>query len=134
MKSYIGDKKKLYTLIHEFLEGSSENGEKSFEKLINIIQSQQIEKDREEMYQFLEIIKSIGEHHHRDRHFNERMNQLLLHYKDQIKQTLSNIDIFHIFENNKKIALFLLKEEIMTISDEICIEMINKIENNGKLY
>ena len=50
-----------------------------------IIKKQRIEEDEEEMYQFLKIIKSIGEHHHRDQHFNESMNQLLFHYKDKIK-------------------------------------------------
>ena len=96
LESYIEDKKNLYTSIHGFLEESDENSEKSFQELINIIRNQQFEKDEKEMSQFLEIIKSIEEHHHRAQQFNERMNQLLLHYKDQIKQTMSNIKIFHI--------------------------------------
>ena len=84
------------------------------------------------MRQFLQIVKSIGEHHHRDQQFNKRMNQLLEYYKDQIKQTLSNSEIFHIFENNKKVVLFLLKKkDIITISDELCNEIISKVENNG---
>ena len=98
------------------------------------MRSQQIVEDKEEMHQFLEIINNIGEHHHRDQHFNERMNQLILHYKDQIKQTLSNQEIFHIFENNLKIVHFLLQKDIITISDDIFDEMINKIEHNGKQY
>ena len=135
MENYIENKKYLYTSILEFLEESDEDNDdevrkESFQKLINIINSQQVEKDGEEMLQFLEIIKIIGEHHHRDQHFNEGMNQILLYYKDQIKQTFSNTKIFHIFENNKKIVLFLLKNDIITISDEICNEMINKIDYN----
>ena len=124
MESYIKDKKKLYSSILEFLEESDEHNDdevktESFDQLIDIFQSQQIEGDVKEMRQFLEIIKSIGENHHRDRHFNENINKLLLHYKDQIKQTFSNTEIFHIFENNKKVVLFLLKEGILTISEEI---------------
>ena len=38
------------------------------------------------------------------------------------------------FENNKKIVLLLLQEDVMTISDEIYREMISKIENKGKRY
>ena len=101
---------------------------------MNDIEKHQIGKDGEEMYQFLEIIKSIGDHHHRDQHFNNRMNQILEHYKDQIKKTLSNIEIFHIFKNNKKIVYFLLKNDIITITDEIYNEMMNKVEINGKRY
>ena len=45
---------------------------------------------------------------------------------------MPNLEIFHLFENNKKIVLFLLQNEIIRISDEICIEIVNKVENNGK--
>ena len=139
MESYIEDKKNLYTQILEFLEDSDEHNDdkvtkESFEKLINVIKSQQIETDKEEMRQFVEIIKSIGENHHRDHHFNKGINQLLLHYKQQIKQTLSNSEIYHMFEDNKKVVLFLLKQDIITISDEISKEMMNKQENNGNRY
>ena len=44
------------------------------------------------MHQFLEIIRCVGENHHRNQQFNESMNKLILHFKDQIKQTLSNIE------------------------------------------
>ena len=71
MESYIDVKKYLYTSILEFLEESDERNDdeiskESFQKLINIIKNQHIECDVEEMRQFLEIIKSIGEHHHFD--------------------------------------------------------------------
>ena len=126
MESYIKNKKNLYTAILEFLEGSDKRSEdefnnESFQKLINIIKNQQIEENEEEMHQFLEIIKRIEDNHHRDQHFNERMNQLLDYYKDQIKQTLSNLEIYHIFKNNKKIVYFLLQKGIITISYEIYI-------------
>ena len=134
MESYIDDKKNLYSSILEFLEESDGYNNDGFQKLIDVIRNQQIEGNSEEMRRFLEIIKSIGENHHRDQHFNDEINQILEHYKDQIKQTLSNTEIFHIFENNKKIVLFLLKTNIITINDEICHEILNKIENNGNRY
>lgn len=85
MESYCEDKKNLYALIHEFLDESEESNDdevskNTFEKLIDLIRNQQIVGDGSEMRQFLEIIKRIGEHHHRDQYFNERLNQLLLHY------------------------------------------------------
>ncbi|KAK8839416.1 hypothetical protein M9Y10_031766, partial [Tritrichomonas musculus] len=139
MESYIEDKKNLYASILEFLEESKDDNDgevmtESFQQLITVIKSQHIEENAEEMRQFLEIIKSIGLHHHRDQHFNEKMNQLLIRYKDQIKQTLSNLEIFRIFENNKKIVLFLLQNELITISNEIYKEILNKIEKNGNRY
>ncbi|KAK8883930.1 hypothetical protein M9Y10_043032 [Tritrichomonas musculus] len=139
MESYIEDKKNLYTSILNFLEESDEPNDdeirkESFQKLTNVFKNQEIEGDCEEMRQFLEIVKCIGEHHHRDQNFNRRVNELLEHYQDQIKQTLSNLDIFHIFENNKKIVLFLIQKCIITMSDEIYKEIVYKLENNGKRY
>ena len=139
MESYIEDKKNLYISILNFLEepdnhNDDKASQKSFQELINIITSQKIEEDAEEMRQFLELIKSIGEHHCRDQQFNERMAQLLLHYKTQIKQTLTNLEIFQIFANNKKTVLFLIQNGIITISDEIYMQIVNKIENNGNRY
>ena len=114
MESYIEDKKNLCMLIHKLIEESDEYNSNEvcnecFQQLINFNKSQQIEEDVEEMRQFLEIIKNIGENHHRNQHLNEVMNQIILHNKDQIKQNLTDMEIFHIFENNKKIVLFLLK-------------------------
>ena len=135
MESHIEEKKNLYTLILKFLEESDDpNDDDARKNLINYIKSHQIEGDTEEMYQFLEIIKNIGEYHHHDQRFDENLNQLLFHYKDQIKRTLSNPEIFNIFQNNKKVVLFLLQNGIITFSDEIYTEMIYKIENNGNRY
>ena len=92
MESYIKDKKSLYNSIMDFLDESDEYNDnnaskKSFEKLITLIKSQQIEEDAEEMRQFLELIKSIGDHHQRYREFNERISQLLLHYEIYQRRT-----------------------------------------------
>ena len=96
------DKKNLCPTILKFLEESDEDNddESKNETIQEIIKVQQIEGDAEEMRQFLEIVNSIGEHHHRDQHFNE------------------------------KIILFLIKKDIITISDEIYLEIVKKVENN----
>lgn len=130
MESYIEDKKKLYSAIHEFLESpgeinNDEFNDESFQEITNLVNDQQIEGDPEEMRHFLEIIKNISDNYHRSCFFNEKINQILLYYKDQIKQYLTDIEIFHIFESNKKIILFLLKSDIITNSESICSEMMS---------
>lgn len=64
-----------------------------------------LEDDKEEMTQFLLIIKSISGNHHRDINFNKKIKDILQYYKEQIKQALSNDEMFYIFENNKLIVL-----------------------------
>ena len=90
--------------------------------------------NREELTQFLLTIKSISDHHQRDVYFNKKINQILQHYKDQIKQTLPNDEIIHIFESNKLIVLFLLKNDIITISEDIYKYIVRIIESNGNRY
>ena len=54
----------------------------------------QIDNDQEGYQQFLQIVNSISDNHCRKHNFNTKVNQLLLHYKSQIKQTLSNPSSF----------------------------------------
>ena len=135
MEDYIEDKKKLYTSIIEFVENEEDiNNEIYFDKLKSLIKSQQIEGSHEEMEEFLCIIQVICDNHHRNPNFIKRLQQILQQYKEQIKQTLSNNEIFRIFINNKLIVLFLLKAGIITITDSIFSVMMNKIDSNGNRY
>ena len=135
MDQYIEDKKTLYSSIYSFIENSDEESNKEcFQNLTNLVKNQKIEEDGKEMLQFLNIIRSLGDNYHRDQYFNQKINQILLHYKDQIKQTLSNFEIFHLFENNKNIILFLLKNDILTITEQIYKEILNKKEPNEIQY
>ncbi|KAK8835254.1 hypothetical protein M9Y10_039802 [Tritrichomonas musculus] len=132
MESYIADKKKLYTAILEFLENSDENLDDTandiyFERLSPI-------EDCENMKDFLRIIKNISDEHHRDTNFITRTKQLLLHYKQQIKQTLSNEEIFNLFADNKLLVHFLLTNDIIKMTDKICYEMMNKYESEDNRY
>ena len=86
------------------------------------------------MAQFLSILKSISDNHHRDADFNANIKKILKHFQDQIKQTLSNEKIFRIFESNKLIVLFLLKNGIIDFTETIYKELINNIEANGNRY
>lgn len=94
--NYIENNLKLYLSIHKFLENSDEE--------LNEENFPEIYKNREEMHQFLEIISRIGEHHHHNQNFNEKMNQILLHYQEQIKQTMPNDETFDAFKNSKKLV------------------------------
>ena len=139
MERYIADKKRLYISILEFLENSDENfdgttNEKYLERLSPIIKQQVKDGDCENMKEFLLIIKNISNEHHRDTNFIARTKQLLLHYKSQIKQTLSNEDIFEIFKDNKLLVHFLLTNDVIRITDTICEYMMNKYESNGNRY
>ena len=56
-----------------------------------------IEEEREEMTQFLQIIKSVRDHHHYNANFIKKIEQILRNYQDQIKQKLSNNHIIRLY-------------------------------------
>ena len=139
MKSYIADKKKLYTTILEFLENSDENfddttDDEYFERFSPNLKQEDKAGSFENIEEFLRIIKNISDEHHRDTSFMTRIKQLLLHYKRQIKQTLSNEEIFYIFEDNKLLVHFLLRNDVIRLTDDICESMLTKYEPNGNRY
>ncbi|KAK8881362.1 hypothetical protein M9Y10_004098 [Tritrichomonas musculus] len=134
MEIYIEYKKKLYNTILEFLEESAEVSQPSFSQFCENMKNFCFKGNREEMRQFLLTIKRISDHHRRDVNFIQRIEKILQHYKEQIKQTLSNEEIFHIFESNKLIVLFLFKNDIITISEDIYEQIVSKIETNGNRY
>ena len=134
IKTYLEDKKKLYEIIYEYLDDSDENDEYEyqldyFHDVTEILNEQ--ENKREAIEQFLQIVKSISENHHRTSSFVNKIENILEHYCDQMKQTFTNTELFHIFESNKLLVHFLLKKEIITISKTIYEEMMSKFESNG---
>lgn len=136
MESYIENKKKICCTILEFLENSEETYENEihFQILTELVNSQKIEGDNKEMQQFLKIIKNISDNHYREINFINKIEKILQYYTDQIKQTLSNIEIFNIFESNKILLLFLLENGTIKISDTIYEVIINKIESNDLCF
>ena len=137
--SYIGDKKKQYDAIFNFLKDSDLNSDlnisqNKFELLTKIVENQLIENSHEEMKEFLQIVKNICDNHHRERNFLSKINQILQYFKDQIKNCLTNDDIFEIFESNKNILLYMINNDILTITESIYKEMMNKLDSNGFRY
>lgn len=121
---YLEDKKKLYHSIIQFFESSNDRNddnfsETKFEIFKKNVKTQKIEADHEELEQFLQIMKNIFNNHHRGREFIEKFQKIILFYKDKINQTLSNQKIYEIFEDNKLILLFLMKNNIISIDKQI---------------
>ena len=107
LSEYIESKKQLYQKVIEFLEEES-NTEDDLSKFIETLNDFNLDTDKDELLSFLHLISSIVNNHYRTPELISKTEHILLHYKDQIKQTWSNLEIFHTFENNKKVILFLL--------------------------
>lgn len=117
-KEAIEKMKRIQSDLLEFLEDESDS-DGQFELIIQNITNQNIFKDHHEFKSLLYLISNIGNYHHRTRNFIKKIEQILRHYKAEIAKYFSNSEIFQIFQNNKRILLFLFQEKIITINEYI---------------
>lgn len=109
-----------------------ENDINSFSNLIQTI-DKQLSKSQYEIKEFLYIISKISDNHSRKYNFISKIEQLLLHYKEDIKQNFTNSSIFNIFKQNKRILLFLFEEQFIQI-DKYILTVFTKPKYLEKKY
>ena len=104
---------------------NEENIEETFINLINIFDSHKIKENRHELKSILRLILKITKNHYRYPNFFSKIEKIINYLKDEIKKNFSNFEIFMIFKTSKRILLFLLKENIMSIDTNISAIMMN---------
>lgn len=119
-------KKEVQELLLNFID-SIDDDKVEILKLSEIIENNKIE-----LKEFLYLITNISENHHRYPSLFPKIEQILLIFKESIKQNFSNYEIFQIFKNNKKILLFLIKEKLFEIDPKICNILISYQYKNNK--
>ena len=117
-EEFIEKKKSIQIALLEFLEDESDADDK-FENFVNLVTSQQIINNQHEFKELLYLINNIVNNHHRVRNFICKFERVLRQFKQEIQKYFSNSEIFNIFEDNKRILLFLLEEKMMIIDEYI---------------
>lgn len=74
----------------------------------------------------IHLISQVSNNHYRNKDFISKIERILLFFKDEMKNRFINSVLFYFFKNNKRILLFLIKEEIMTIDEYIFSEMMKE--------
>ena len=128
IQKYVNQKKEIHNLLLNFIENSGVN-DTDFQNLIDLINTQNYEENREELEHFLRLISKIAKNHHRDTDFFKKTEKILLHLENVIKQTFSISEIFKIFKSNKLIILSLIKSKIIALDEEI-VKLILEEKNN----
>ena len=106
-----------------FLE-EDQDIEENYENLMKILTDQKIRENKHELELFLRLINTIGNNHRRVSGFISKIEQLLREIKKEIKSRFSNSEIFELFEENKRILLFLIKEDLLKIDENIFSKII----------
>lgn len=111
LKYYLNEMQNLQHVLLEYIDSESED-EVNFRELINKYENSNISKNRDTIKDFLYLISSIA-NNHRAPNLIQRIEQLLIHLKNQIEENFTSIDLLMIFKKNKRIILFLLKERLI---------------------
>ena len=130
---YLKWKKELYNKLIIYIENENFD-EKNYENLISFIEKLNIMEKRQEFIEFLKLISKICKNYKRSISFLNKIEQIILKYDKNIRNILSNDDIFNIFKNNKYLLLFLIKKSILTVNQQIVDQILEKKEKKYHLF
>ena len=114
VEDFVEKQKEIQIQILEFLDDSIENQD-ILQKLANY----NLSKDQKELTTILYFIVNICNNHQRLGSFFSKIEKILQFYKNDIQQHITNFEIFHIFQSNKRILLFLIEEKILILDQNI---------------
>ena len=102
--------------------------------LIQIIDKSGIQQKKEVFNQFIGTMITVSNPHHRQLGFFDKIERILIKYQDFIKQNNTNNEIYELFESNKRLLYFLIKEKILILDEEIIQLIKSKPELNGTRF
>lgn len=130
VQDYLDKMKKIQNNILYFLNDEN-NIEENFQNIINSCDAHNIHDDEYSLKSILHLIMNITNNHYHMHDFFNKIERILIFFKNDIKSKFQNWEIFNIFKSNKRIILFLLEEKIMVI-DEYLINAITKESKTNK--
>ena len=128
MESFLTDPSNLdeYIQCRQLIESSlicfienQDDMEEIYQNLIQIFNDYKISEKPDDLKEILSIIISISNDFHRNLNFWEKIQKIILFFRDQIMKFWSNIERFHIFKTNKRLLLFLFNEKIVILDNQI---------------
>lgn len=108
----------LYSHLLIFLD-AKENGEFEFEKFKLFLQTSELLNTPYKMREFLHLISMISINHHREEHFFNRIKAILTELGSKINKDFPNIELFKIFQTNKRVLLILIEAKILSLDSHI---------------
>ena len=113
-QEYLEKLQNVQQALLDFVDGD-DNTEDDFINIVNLFESEQITNDPHKFNQILRLLAKISNHHYRSLNFHEKLDKILLFFKEDIKKNFSNSEIFKILKNNKRRVLLLIKHEIINV-------------------
>ena len=114
IQKYFEEMKVVQSSLLQYIEDEDKEQE-NYNSLIQIINDLKFLSDVQKFRSLLQLISNISDNHQRCHNFINKLQQILMSFREEIKNTFSNIEIFNIFKNSKRIILFLIEEKIIEI-------------------
>lgn len=118
IQNYVDSMKIVYTYLINFVE-KAEYDENDNKKLIQIVKEQKIKENPEKLQETFLIILQISKNHFKTSFFYERIEKIILVFRDVLKKNFTNIGIFNIFAKSKYVLLILIKQKLLIVDQQI---------------
>ncbi|KAK8891517.1 hypothetical protein M9Y10_028729 [Tritrichomonas musculus] len=112
----------IQSCLLDFIE-KEDNNEENFQDLEILFDEHKIKEKKYYLISIFHLIAEIANNHYRSSNFFEKLGKIILFFKEEIKQSFSNKQIFNFFKSNKRLLLFLLEEKLMIIDDYVFNEI-----------
>ena len=130
IEDYIQQKKILQKVILDYFE---EHSDEKYHKLITFLEEKRFKENVNELRLLIRLFLKIEKNYHHQQDFSKLVEQLFVNIKENIKHSFSNYEIFKIFKNNKRILLFLLRNNVI-LFDDPNIQSILQKDHSQSLY
>ena len=132
IEDFLNTMKKIQEKLEAFIDAENDT-EEHYQELVDIIKDTKIVNDLQQLKVFFYLIVNISNNHKRSHDFYNKIDDILTKYKDIIKK-YTNDEIFHIFNSNKRILLFLIKEKILIIDQTISTILNDRQNTNDHIF
>lgn len=122
IKEYLDRMLNIQNSLIEFID-NDENDEEKYQNLVSLLENFKFRYDKHDFKLFIHLLSVIVNHHLHGKYFYDKIQQILNFSKERIKKNFTNFEIFRTFQENKRIILYLIKEDILKLDNFIIMKM-----------
>lgn len=115
VQAFLQKNKEMYNQLINFIDEKNDSKE-DYSNFFNLLN---IQDKKEGLKEMLHLLANIATNYHQSPVFFNKIELIIIKYRENIKQNFSNLEIFNIFKDNKRILLFLIKEQLFNIDQNI---------------
>ncbi|KAK8881370.1 hypothetical protein M9Y10_004106 [Tritrichomonas musculus] len=116
-QDFVNQKNEIYSKVIMFFDCDDTETETSYQELIDIIQLSKLHEKKNDLREFLCLLMQIESNHHRDTEFFSKIEKIFQFFFNYIKPNFSNNEIFSLFQHNKRILIYLLDKNVISIDN-----------------